>query len=79
VESCPNCSFLVRDGATTCGVCGRPVQFAGTNGTPGPSATVRAARVGPTGPRSTPVAAVALLALIVAFGAAAGWAVLAWP
>lgn len=78
LEPCPHCSFLVRDGVTTCGVCGRSVQLAGTTGTPG-SPAVQAARVGPVGHRATPVAAVALLVLVLAFGAAAGWAVIAWP
>lgn len=75
MESCPHCNFLVRDGARTCGVCHRPVaaeasppDFAGPSG----------ARVAPsTGGAS--VAVMALMALLILFGAGAGLAAATWP
>lgn len=79
MESCPNCGFLIREDSATCGVCGSPHQLAGTRAGPSGSAAVAATRVGPSHTRATPVAAVALLVLIVLLGAAAGWAAMVMP
>lgn len=72
MEPCPHCSFLVPDGAATCGVCHRSVD-------PSTAQAPTRAAVVPARSSGTPsVAIVALLLLIVVFGAGAGLAAAAW-
>lgn len=79
MESCPHCNFLVPEGTSTCGVCHKPVLVAADEiAVPGFLAGEAARDGGPAVHHATPVALVALMALVLLFGAGAGVASVIW-